>query len=74
MFSSITAQILEETHPSVHGSPLLAHDPDTVETFPVPPDPAGKVSTSLILIVFLKCSEYKYDILHEAIAVKRDFT
>ena len=40
-------QILEETHPSVHGSSFLAHDPDTVGTFPVLPDPAGKVSTSL---------------------------
>ncbi|CAH3193773.1 unnamed protein product, partial [Porites evermanni] len=36
-------QILEETHPSVHGSPFLAHDPDTVGTFPVPPDPAAGV-------------------------------
>ena len=42
------AQILEETHPSVHGSPFLAHDPDTVGTFSVPPDPAGKVSTFLL--------------------------
>ena len=32
------------THrPSVHGSTFLAHDPDTVGTFPVPSDPAGKV-------------------------------
>ena len=45
-------QILEETHPSVHDSPFLAHDPDTVGTFSVPPDPAGMVSTSLFLIGF----------------------
>ena len=38
-------QILEETLPSVHGSPFLAHNPGTVGTFPVPSDPAGKVST-----------------------------
>ena len=31
-------------------NPFLAHDPDTVGTFPVLPDPAGKVSTSLFLI------------------------
>ncbi|CAH3143352.1 unnamed protein product, partial [Porites evermanni] len=42
------AQILEETHPSVHGSPFLAHDPETVGTFSVSPDPAGKVSTFLL--------------------------
>ena len=47
-------QILEETHPSVHGSPFLAHDPDTVGTFSVPPDPAGMVSTSLFLIGFFE--------------------
>ena len=47
-------QILEETHPSVHGSPFVAHDPDTVGTFPVPPNPAGKVSTSLFLISFFE--------------------
>ena len=47
-------QILEETHPSVHGSPFLAHDPDTVGTFSVPPDSAGKVSTSLFLIGFFE--------------------
>ena len=45
-------QILEETHPSVH-APFVAHDPDTVGTFPVPPDPTGKVSTSLFFIIFL---------------------
>ena len=54
LFSSITAQILVETHPSVHDSPFLAHDPDTVGTFPVPPDPDGKVSTSLFLIGFFE--------------------
>ena len=48
------AQILEETHPSVHGSSFLAHDPDTVGTFLGPPDPAGKVSTSLFLIGFFE--------------------
>ena len=48
------AQILEETHPSVHGSPFFAHDSDTVGTFSVPPDPAGKVSTSLFLIGFFE--------------------
>ena len=48
------AQILEETHPSVHGSPFLAHDPDTVGTFSVPPDSAGKVSTSLFLVGFFE--------------------
>ena len=42
LFSSITAQILAETHPSVRGSPFVALDPDTVGTFPVSPDPAGK--------------------------------
>ena len=47
-------QILEETHPSVHGSSFLAHDPDTVGTFPVLPHPAGKVSTSLFLISFFE--------------------
>ena len=47
-------QILEETHPSVHSSPFLAHDPNTVGTFPVPPDPAGKVSTFLFLISFFE--------------------
>ena len=47
-------QILEETHPSVHGSPFLAHDPDTVGTFQVPFNPAGKVSTSLFLISFFE--------------------
>ncbi|CAH3172277.1 unnamed protein product [Porites lobata] len=36
-------QILEETHPSVHGSPFVAHDPDTVGTFPVPPNPAASL-------------------------------
>ena len=41
LFSSITVQILAETHPSVDGSPFLAHCPDTVGTFPVPSDPAG---------------------------------
>ena len=46
-------QILEETHPSVH-APFVAHDPDTVGTFPMPPDPAGKVSTSLFLISFFE--------------------
>ena len=45
-------QILEETHPSVHGSSFLADDPDTVGTFPVLPDPAGKVSTSLFFEQF----------------------
>ena len=48
-------QILEETHPSVH-APFVAHDPDTVGTFPVPPDPTGKVSTSLFFIIFFKRS------------------
>ena len=48
------AELLEETHPSIHGSPFLAHDPDTVGTFPVPSDPAGKVSTSLLLIGFFE--------------------
>ena len=38
----MTAQILAETHPSVHGSSFVAHDPDTAGTFPVPPDPAGE--------------------------------
>ena len=47
-------QILEETHPSVHGSSFLAHNLDTVGTFPVPPDPTGKVSTSLFLIGFFE--------------------
>ena len=47
-------QIPEETHPSVHSSPFLAHDPDTVGTFSAPPDPAGKVSTSLFLIGFFE--------------------
>ena len=70
----MTAQILAETHPSVHGSPFVAHDPDTVETFPVPPDPAGKRFNFSVYDCFLKCSEYEYDILHESIAVKRDFT
>ena len=46
-------QILEETHPSVH-APFVAHDPDTEGTFPLPPDPAGKVSTSLFLISFFE--------------------
>ena len=46
--------MLAETHPSVHGLPFLAHDPDSVGTFPVPPDPAGKVSTSLFLIGFFE--------------------
>ncbi|CAH3172278.1 unnamed protein product [Porites lobata] len=35
--------ILAETHPSVHGSSFLAHDPNTVGTFPVPPNPAAGV-------------------------------
>ncbi|XP_073255688.1 uncharacterized protein [Porites lutea] len=35
-------QILEETYPSVH-APFVAHDPDTVGTFPVPPDPTAGV-------------------------------
>ena len=48
------AQILAETHPSLHGSSFLAHDPNTVGTFPEPPDPAGKVSTSLFLIGFFE--------------------
>ena len=48
------AHILEETHPSVHGPHYLAHDPDTVGTFPVPSNPAGKVSTSLFLIGFFE--------------------
>ena len=46
-------QILEETHPSVH-APFVVHDPDTVGTFPVPPDPTGKISTSLFLISFFE--------------------
>ena len=46
-------QILAETHPSVH-APFVAHDPDTVITIPVSPDPAGKVSTSLFLISFFE--------------------
>ena len=46
-------QILEETHPSVH-APFVVHDPDTGGTFPLPPDPAGKVSTSLFLISFFE--------------------
>ena len=47
-------QILAETHPSLHGSSFLAHDPNTVGTFPVPRHPAGKVSTSLFLIGFFE--------------------
>ena len=47
-------QILEETHPSVHGSSFSTRDPDTVITIPVSPDPAGKVSTSLFLISFFE--------------------
>ncbi|XP_073255240.1 uncharacterized protein [Porites lutea] len=35
-------QILEETHPSVH-APFVVHDPDTVGTLPVPPDPNAGV-------------------------------
>ena len=46
-------QILEETHPSVH-APFVAHDLDAEGTFPLPPDPAGKVSTSLFLISFFE--------------------
>ena len=37
------AQILAETRLSIHDSPFPADDQDTVETFPAPPDPAGKV-------------------------------
>ena len=48
------AQILEETHRSAHGSLFLVHDPDTVGTFSVPPDSAGKASTSLFLIGFFE--------------------
>ena len=67
------AQILEETHPSVHGSPFLANDPDTLGTFSVPPDPAGKVSTSLFLIGLFE--EFAAPILrlHESFAVRSDF-
>ena len=55
LFSSITAQTLAETRPSVHGSPFPPHDPDTIGPgFPVPPDHPGKVSTSLFLIEFFK--------------------
>ena len=50
----LPAQILEETHPRVHGSPFLAHDPDILGTFSVPPGPAGKVPTSLFLIGFFE--------------------
>ena len=32
----------------------MAHDLDTEGTFPLPPDPAGKVSTSLFLISFFE--------------------
>ena len=67
-------QILEETHPSVHGSSFLAHDPDTVGTFPVPPDPTGKVSTSLFLISFLNTSQHQCGVLHKSIAFKRHLT
>ena len=49
----LPVQILAETRPSVH-SPFVVHDPDTVGTFPVPPDPTGKVSTSLFLISFFE--------------------
>ena len=66
-------QILEETHPSVH-APFVSHDPDTVGTFPVPPDPAGKVSTSLFLIGFLKRSEHQFNVLHESVAVRHHFS
>ena len=51
--SCCLVQIREETHPSIH-EPFVVHDPDTVGTFPVPPDPAGKVSTSLFLIGFFE--------------------
>ena len=68
------AQILAETHPSVHASPFLAHDADTVGTSLVPSDPAGKVLISLFLIGFLKSSLHQYDVLHESIAVKRLLT
>ena len=37
------SQILAETRLSIHDSPFPADDQDTVETFPAPPDPAGKV-------------------------------
>ena len=75
LFSSITAQTLAETRRSVHGSPFPTHDPDTTGPgFPVPPDPAGKVSTSLFLIVFLKRSEHQFNVLHESVAVKRHFS
>ena len=51
--SCCLVQIREETHPSIH-EPFVVHDPDTVGTFPVPPDPTGKVSTSLFLISFFE--------------------
>ena len=66
-------QILAETHPSVH-APFVSYDPDTVGTFPVLPDPAGKVSTSLFFIGFLKRSEHQFNVLHESVAVKRHFS
>ena len=42
-FLSPLAQILAETRLSIHDSPFPADDQDTVGTFPVPPDPTGKV-------------------------------
>ena len=41
-FLPSTAQILAETRPSIHDV-RLADDQETLETFPLPPDPAGKV-------------------------------
>ena len=67
-------QILAETHLSVHGSSFLAHDPDTVGTFPVPPDPTGKVSTSLFLISFFEQFAAPMRRFTQAIAVKPHLT
>ena len=67
-------QILEETRPSLH-TPFVAHDPDTVGTFPVPPDPAGKVfQLPYFLLAFLNSSQHQCDVLHMSIAVKRHLT
>ena len=67
-------QILEETHPSVHGSSFSTRDPDTVITIPVSPDPAGKVSTSLFLISFFEQFAAPMRRFTQAIAVKPHLT
>ena len=41
-----------QTRLSIHDSPFLAHEQDTVGLFPAPPDPNGKVSYPPALSLF----------------------